>query len=386
MAKKKLLPRLALALLATLLSLGAAEAGLRLYFGTGIENEEDLRQRLEASRKAGLGEGISLFGLVEASDHQDIVYQLKPDLEGTFRGQPIHTNSAGFRGRDYPIPKAPGTVRIVGLGDSHMFGWGVGQEAVYLHRLEEALNAAGSMRYEVLNFGAPGYNTTMEAATLEHRALAYDPDWVVIHFVGNDFGLPHFLQPPRGDGVDPRHWYLVSLLKALLGPPPQDTDMDLLPHDRSHHEDEFRRETNSRYQYMLGPDGYRQAMDRIARLTRERDIPVVILVLGASNESRALMREAAQKYGFPILDAAPSFGEYMRREGIETTREVWRNLFQIPNDGHPSALAHRLYAEVLADYFQPQPKPVARLGAGSTQRRVKAFPMAKHPIPNLAPL
>lgn len=354
MAKKKLLPRLALAFVATLLSLGGAEAGLRLFFGAGIETEQDLRERLEASRQAGLGEGISLFGLVQASDHQDIVYQLKPNLDGTFRGQPIHTNHAGFRGRDYPIAKTPGTVRIVGLGDSHMFGWGVGQEEVYLDRLEETLNAAGPTRYEVLNFAAPGYNTTMEAATLEHRALAYDPDWVVLHFVGNDFGLPHFLQPPREAGADPRHWYLVSLLKALLGPPPRDTDMELLPHDRSQHEEEFRRQTNARYQYMLGPDGYRNAMDRIAHLTRERGIAVVILVLGADNESRALMREAAQKHGFPILDAAPHFGEYMRKEGIQTTREAWRNLFQIPDDGHPSALAHRLYAEVLANYFQPQ--------------------------------
>jgi len=354
MTQKRLLPRLALALVATLLSLGAAEGALRLRLGAGIENEQDLRQRLEASRKAGLGEGISLFGLVEASEHQDIVYQLKPDLKGTFRGQPIHTNGAGFRGRDYPIAKPPGTVRIVGLGDSHMFGWGVGQPEVYLHRLEETLNAAGPARYEVLNFGAPGYNTTMEAATLEHRALAYDPDWVVLHFVGNDFGLPHFLQPPQPVGADPRHWYLVSLVKALLAPPPRDTDMELLPHDRSHHEEEFRRETNARYQYMLGPDGYRNAMDRIARLTRERGIPVVILVLGADNDSRAPMREAAQRHGFPILDAAPYFGDYMRAEGIEITRKAWRDLFQIPDDGHPSALAHRLYAEVLADYFQQQ--------------------------------
>jgi hypothetical protein len=56
-------------------------------------------------------------------------------------------------------------------------------------------------------------------------------------------------------------------------------------------------------------------------------------------------------FGFPILDAAPFFGDYMRREGIEMNRKNRRNLTQIPGDGHPSARAHRLYGEFLAKFF-----------------------------------
>ncbi|HVR07461.1 MAG TPA: SGNH/GDSL hydrolase family protein, partial [Thermoanaerobaculia bacterium] len=233
MRARKLIFGLLLSALSALLALALAEAGLRLWMGIADENPAEVRHKLERSRRASLAEAsrgaFSLMGLVEPSEFQDIVYELKPKLDGTFRGQPVRTNSFGMRGPECTLRRQPDTFRIAGLGDSHMFGWGVGQDETYMHLVEERLNAspAGARRgrrYELLNFAVPGYNTVMEVATYEHRAMAFAPDLVLLHFVGNDFGLPHFMQLPRAQEPG-LHLYLADFLHARFAPPGEDPDL-----------------------------------------------------------------------------------------------------------------------------------------------------------------
>jgi hypothetical protein len=353
---KKALFYLLMFLLAAAVPLIVAEAALRLWLGNGM-TEAELARRLEQSRRTSLAETggkIGLFGLVQASAHPDVVYELKPDVRGTFRDQPFATNSWGLRDDDLERDKPPGTVRIVGLGDSHMFGWGVGQGETYLDLLESRLNerpAAPRRRFEALNCAAPGYNTTMEVALYEHKCRAFAPDLVVLGFVGNDFGLPHFMQPPRGPS--PRSWYVATVVKtawSILFPPPErPEDADLLPHDRSDLSEDLRRASQSQYRHMLGEEAFRRALARLAALTSPDSVPVVVLTLGQAGDDRRLAAEVAAEHGFRLLNAAPRFNQYLVENGIEADRKAWRAAFQIADDGHPSALAHRLYAEVLFD-------------------------------------
>jgi lysophospholipase L1-like esterase len=351
---RRIASRLALALVSVLLTVALAEGALRLWFWHQGVSAGSLRDRLARSEQASLGsaEGrFSVYGLVRASTWPDIVYELKPNLVGSFRGQPVRTNSLGLRGPEVSPRKSPGTFRIVGLGDSHMFGWGVGQDETYLARLQALLDAAGAtatpgQRFEVLNFGVPGYNTTMEVATLEHRGMAMDPDLVVIHFVGNDFGLPHFLQPP-GAALTPARWYLVELMRAVLGHGGDDDGQPaLLDHEMDDVPAEERHAARQQYKHMAGEEAYRVAMDRLAELTAERGIPVVVLTLG-DGEGRQLVVEAAKAHGFTLLAANGHFAEYLAAQAGPHDRDSWRGALQIPDDGHPSALAHRLYSEVL---------------------------------------
>ena len=97
---------------------------------------------------------------------------------------PLELNADGFRDRDYAKAKPPGVRRIVGIGDSYMFGWGVRTGKDYLSVLEERLAPrCPDARWEVLNMAVPGYNTAMEVETLRARGLAYEPDVVVVGFV-----------------------------------------------------------------------------------------------------------------------------------------------------------------------------------------------------------
>jgi GDSL-like Lipase/Acylhydrolase family len=333
-------------LLSTLLALLLAEGGLRAYYGA--REPADFAAALRNARNAPRTGALALGQIVQESRYPDVVYELRPGLDGTFRGQTLRTNSLGLRGaREYAREKPAGTfrvVRVVGLGDSNMFGWGVGEGEPYLQILEKKMGE----RFEALNFGVPGYNAVMEVAAYEHRAAALDPDMVIVHFIGNDFGLPHFLQAPE-EARSPVHSYLWELLQARFGSKEDEVDPGLLPHDRSRLDPELRQKARGRYAHMVGPEAYVKAMARLGELTRARGIPVILLSLGGSGDQGNLARQAAEANGFTFLDASPRFYRHLVENHLEDSRQVWRSTFRIPHDGHPNALAHRLYAEVLAE-------------------------------------
>lgn len=95
---KKIVFYLLMFVLSAAVPLVLAEAALRLWLGNGL-TEAGLARRLEQSRRAALAETggkMGLFGLVQASAFPDVVYELKPGLSGTFRGEPVATNSWGL--------------------------------------------------------------------------------------------------------------------------------------------------------------------------------------------------------------------------------------------------------------------------------------------------
>jgi hypothetical protein len=119
-------------------------------------------------------------------------WHLAPDTVQVFRSPGlfdtcVRSNQLGFRER--PIePRPPGVVRLVVLGDSYGFGWGVEGEETYAALLEQRLNAeaAGDRRYEVLNAALPGFGTFQRLRALE-MLLDYGIDGVIVEFsVSND--------------------------------------------------------------------------------------------------------------------------------------------------------------------------------------------------------
>ena len=143
-------------------------------------------------------------------------FALAPSFTGTMQSGAerieLATNPQGFR--DAPFgPKAPGTLRVLALGDSFAFGHGVGADEAYPKELERLL-ARPSRPVEVLNLGVPGYNTAQELALLRRAGAELDPDLVLLGcYVGNDLSgnLERRQALPRA-----RHGVLVA---ASLGEP-----------------------------------------------------------------------------------------------------------------------------------------------------------------------
>lgn len=143
----------------------------------------------------------SLRRISQGSSNPKILFELKPGTSVVFAGQyiripktTISISSLGTRDHEYPVHKPQGVYRIIILGDSVAFGWGVQMEQTFPKRLESLLASDG--KYEVMNFAVPGYNTVQEVETLKSKCLAYSPDLVIFHVRSNDyFPLFDYLYP-----------------------------------------------------------------------------------------------------------------------------------------------------------------------------------------------
>lgn len=102
----------------------------------------------------------------------------------------VTTNPTGMRGpREYPVARPAGGRRVLLLGDSFTFGYGVEDGEVVSAVLEDLLNAApGAPRTEVINLGVSGFGQAEELVTWEQRGRAYQPDLVAVLYFDNDIG------------------------------------------------------------------------------------------------------------------------------------------------------------------------------------------------------
>lgn len=147
-----------------------------------------------------------------------------------------HINSLGFRGPEFSPVKQPGELRVVCLGNSVTFGWGVSADSLtYPARLERWLRARyPNQPLRVINAGMPRFNSHDILGVLLQKVVPLQPDIVVILSGWNDLedsivGRPDpplparlFLSSPymtidRGLSAAARYSEFVSFLRRGIG-------------------------------------------------------------------------------------------------------------------------------------------------------------------------
>ena len=115
-------------------------------------------------------------------------------------------NSEGLRDVEHTKEKPKGTVRILGLGDSFTYGFGVAYEDTYLCLLEKKLNDSPllTQQVEIIKAGIPGSFPQTQRIFLEHYGKDYDPDLIIVGFLPNDVvntnaGINYFKVTKEGD-------------------------------------------------------------------------------------------------------------------------------------------------------------------------------------------
>lgn len=133
----------------------------------------------------------------------------------------VRINRFGLRERDdFPEAKPAGERRVVCIGDSMTFGWGVPEEMGWVRLLEDELRKAGT-DIRTINCGAAGTVCADEYwYGLKNRFSGFGPDVVVMTLCLNDLvpsmGLS-LLAPPKD----------LSLADVLAGKPkPSPLDLD----------------------------------------------------------------------------------------------------------------------------------------------------------------
>lgn len=110
---------------------------------------------------------------------------LRPGIQGRVLGRTVSVNAEAYRGPLRPREKPAGTMRVLVFGDSHTFSMGADDDHTYPAVAERKLNAQG-LPVQFVNFGVPGQDLRQYLVLLRERALAYDPDLVVVTFHDGD--------------------------------------------------------------------------------------------------------------------------------------------------------------------------------------------------------
>ncbi|MFH1460664.1 MAG: GDSL-type esterase/lipase family protein [Candidatus Omnitrophota bacterium] len=145
---------------------------------------------------------VAKFNLLEAIqticyEDQVLFWKQRKNLNTIFQGKKLKTNSLGLRNAEIIDPKPQETLRIICLGASSTFGWGVGQESMYSKKLEELLNAKG-INAEVINAGVIGYTTFQGKEMFKKELFKYKPDLITIAYILNDVDRYRFF---RNEGL-----------------------------------------------------------------------------------------------------------------------------------------------------------------------------------------
>ncbi len=111
------------------------------------------------------------------------VHQQKVDATHAHRDFEVRlkTNAHGFRDDPIAVERTPGRKRMLLLGDSFAFGYGVEQDEALSEILE-----ARHPEWEVVNTAVAGWGTDQQLLFYRDRGRAFSPDVVLLMFHPND--------------------------------------------------------------------------------------------------------------------------------------------------------------------------------------------------------
>ncbi len=131
------------------------------------------------------------FGMME--EDPKLLRKLKNNFSTTIMQTPdilfhVESNSKGLRDREFTYERNdPQTIRVLAIGDSFTFGYGVEIDRSFPKLLEQNLQQKfPSRKVEVINGAMTGWGTIQEKIFLEDELLKYKPDVILVGFFIND--------------------------------------------------------------------------------------------------------------------------------------------------------------------------------------------------------
>ncbi len=319
---KKFLANIALFAVTVLVMAGMFEVACRTVADTGLQYDIEMWKYATAIKRIAADPAIG--------------HEHTPGTAAHLMGHDVTINGLGLRNRELAVEKPAGTTRIMMLGDSIVFGWGVAQDKTMSVALEHDLTEGGFGPVEVINTGVGNYNTAMEVAYFLGAGAALKPDIVVLNYFINDAEptptytpVPWYAKRFYAYAVTGGAWDIFK--RKLLGGPEWKTYYADL--------------------YRADQPGWRAAQGGIKRLAaycREHGIRLVVTNIPELHELAP----------YPFTQVSADVAALAKAEGLEyldflpaVAAEPPPSLWVTVPDPHPNAKAHALMARSLADYF-----------------------------------
>jgi lysophospholipase L1-like esterase len=317
---RDLLKGLAAALVSFVIFLVLLEISLQIYTRLFIYYD------VEMSRYA--------VEIKQKSDNPKIGHVHKPNAKAHLMGTDVAINSDGFRDDEY-APERNENFRIVVLGDSLTFGWGVEKDEAFEVLLEEMLSEKRPT--EMINMGHGNYNTEQQVNLFKEKGLKYNPDKVLVFYFINDAEVT----PVRSK------WLWVSRLRSVTFL--WSRFRGLLT--RTSPGQTFESFYNDLYaDDQPGFQAMEAAFLQLRGITEERGIELQVIMLP----------ELHNLVDYPFTAVYDKVASFLRENDIDYTDltdsfrgyEDAEGLWVAPDDAHPNALAHRMIAEYSRDFIE----------------------------------
>ena len=322
----RILKRLALVLVGLFVAIVLVEQGIRVVDPYGVNHFVNMDLYRDE---------LAVIDLASTR-----IFTHKPGHELDLHGFDVVTDSRGLRGPERAHPRPEGLRRVLFLGDSVVFGWGVDYEHTFVHQVELALNERADGPWEAINAGHLVHDSVQELAVLADTGLAYDPELVLLVYVDNDAVLTSEQIAPTRPKLDVPPEVVAERERAARRAELAAKLKPALPH------------THALLQFWLSRSAAGQATSPEAALQDGFDLE---WGLAKSLEAVGAMRELCASKGvrFAVLDIYDTkrLASFCEEQAIPyasigfTDEELASGVTLSPSDPHANPLGHDYYTE-----------------------------------------
>ena len=257
-------------------------------------------------------------------------------VRNAFGGIPVIINKQGFRAdKDYDLKRR----KILAMGCSYTFGYGVSGNDAWPKKLEEKLKS-GDFDYDVINMGACAYGLDQNYLWFLEQEKELKPDIVIF---GMSYSLDRIVRDRLSTGHGkPRFKVIKNRLVLTNVPSPGRIE----PGNRIEDWQGIFFNPRKSYFLELAIERSRLVFKIPLRNKPDEDSQITEKILEGLAES---CKENKIKFIFVLIDPVTSVKEILVRRNIDFI-ECFETLdgkegVYLPNDRHPSSYGHELIAD-----------------------------------------
>jgi lysophospholipase L1-like esterase len=290
------------------------------------------------------------------SENKNLLYELLPDSKARNRGVDFVINSFGFRDKEYQKKKVS-KIRLIFVGDSITYGWGIPLKHTYHKRLERRFHARGH-DVDIMGMGVVGYNTIQQYHLIKEKTLDFNADMIILQIAMNDFertlrirafeegkklsvsplhdySIPFIIKRTRLTHFFMKNSHLFKFINLKLYWIKNKRNPGFTPKDM----------------YLMGEENSFHHLRQIKKLLDSKEIPLaaVIFPFRKSKDVYPYTRlqnrihQELEKMGVPYLDLY----DVLNIETEESIWNIWRDRM------HPTVRGHNLASRALIRFLKP---------------------------------
>jgi len=263
---------------------------------------------------------------------KDLLWRLQPNTVKEVDGIEYKVNSHGLRSNDFELSKESGVFRIGVFGDSSTFGLNLPFDEIYHQYLMKMLESKyPQKKFEVINFGVPGYSSRQGVVVFHKWLDKIDPDLVIVSFGANDgYGIPagvygdmEIVGTSTTIAVNIRSHLerlrIVTLLHTFV------TKIE----EKALNEQKGKKIEVTKCR--VPKEGYEKNIRKMAAIARKHDIPAVFLNISIADKYLDVLKKLSDKGEITFCDVETSLQElYYSEDRDEFIKKFTREQIKTP--------------------------------------------------------